>query len=305
MKKIITGTILAAAVTALGASFAFAQEPVQVNTQGIVFEIPAQFSDLLTVQEDGLEDGMIVAVYDKGSVEAAEAMGQGGNGAGFLFGISAVPEAKMKELRCGAMDGMEVFAEDEDIYYVFNHPTDVTLVRDTNEEMDAAMEVWGEMNDWAYQEVRQEILANNPELDDEFYTNTELDMFLAQAAFKPGTEYELRSVDFGPDPLDPSVLIDNDYIEDLADDFTYEELPDVEAPDGQYYVIAFNMDGEEIRFDFFDADLNMIRETKTIDGDEYTTIYQSIPKEMDEDDTTTGLVREMCAAIANGGEIDD
>ena len=299
MKKIMTGMILAAAVGALGASAVFADG---VDVKGVKFEIPDEISELVTVRTDGLEEGELVSVYETASVEAAKAMGKDYDGAGWIFSISTMPEDKVKELRCGAMDGMEVFAEDEDICYIFNHPTDVRLIRESNEEMDKAMDSWSMVNQWAGQEVCEEILANNPKLDPELYTNTDLDMHLAQAAYMPGTKYELRSVDYGPDPLDPSTLDENDYIEELAEDFTYEYLPDAEAPDGEYYVLAFEDGDDNVRFEFFKdpEGSNLIREVRMIGDEEDETLYQANPKDPAEDDTTSGIMSEWCAAVASG-----
>ena len=175
-------------------------------------------------------------------------------------------------------------------------------VRESNEEMDKAMDSWSMVNQWAGQEVCEEILANNPKLDPELYTNTDLDMHLAQAAYMPGTKYELRSVDYGPDPLDPSTLDENDYIEELAEDFTYEYLPDAEAPDGEYYVLAFEDGDDNVRFEFFKdpEGSNLIREVRMIGDEEDETLYQANPKDPAEDDTTSGIMSEWCAAVASG-----
>ena len=305
MRKMMTGMMFAAAVAVLGASGVFADG---VDVQGVRFEIPDEIMELVTVKTDGLEKDELVSVYETASVEAAEAMGSGNQGAGWIFSISTVPEARLKELRCGAMDGTEVFAEDDDTFWLYNHPTDVRLVRESNEEMDEGMDQWSKINEWAGQEVRQEILANNPELEEEIYTNTNLDIHLAQAAYEPGTKYELRSVEYGPDALDPATLDEDDYIEELAEDFTYEMLPDAEAPDGEYYVLAFDQDGEETRYDFFKDPEGtcLIRETMMIGDEEHETFYQANPKDMDDaDETTTGIMAKWCNAIANGEEDDD
>ena len=307
-RKIMTGTILAAALAAFGSAAVFADGIDKVDTKGIRFEIPEEIRDLVTVQTEGLDADTLVSVYETASVDAAEAMGKGDVGAGWIFSIITVPEDRMKELRCEPMFGMEVFAEDDDIYYVYDHPTDVRLYRESDEEMQEAMDPWGKINEWAAREVRQEILSNNAELDEKIYTNTNLDIMLSQAAYKPGTKFELRSVDYGPDPLDPAAIVEDDFIEDLAEDFTYEIQSDVEAPSGEYYVLAFDLNGEEIRFEFFkDTDsLNLIREVMTVGDEEYETIYQANPKEAeDAHKTTTGIMEAWCAAIANGGEIDD
>lgn len=308
MKKTVAG-VLFATVTVLGSSLAFASGVDKVDIQGVSFGIPEEIRDLVTVDAQGLPQDVLVSVSETASVEAAVELGEDREGAGWIFSISTVPEDELKELRCGGMDGTEVFAEDDDIYYLFNHPTDVRLVRANNEEMEEAQEQWTMINEWAGQEVRQEILANNPELDSEFYTNTDLDMHLARAAYQPGTKYELRSLEYGPDALDPSTLDEDDYIEDLAEDFTYEVLPDAEVPDGEYYVLAFEEEGGEVRFDFFESPdgKNLVREVITLENEEeYEIIYQANVKDAeDADKTTTDIVAAWCAAIANGGEVDD
>ena len=308
MKKMMTGMMLAAAVTVLGASGVSADGVDKVDVQGIRFEIPEEIRDLVTVKTEGLEEGELVSVYETASIDATKAMGDDYEGAGWIFSIIRVPEDKMKELRCGELFGMMVFAEDDDIYYVYDHPTDVRLIRESDEEMQEAIEPWSEINEWANREVRQEILANNPELDEASYTNTDLDICLAQAAYQPGTKYELRALDYGPDPLDPSTLDEDDYIEDLAEDFTYDYLSDVEAPDGEYYVMSFDVYGDEMRFDFFKAPegQNLIREVRMLGDEEYETFYQAKPKEADDaDKTTTGIVAAWCEAVANNTEADD
>ena len=306
-KKTMTCTILAATVTMLGAAGVFAQSTDRVEAQGIAFELPEEIRDLVTVRTDGLEADELVSVYETASLDAAAERGEEDTGAGWIFSISAIPEDRLRELRCGGMDGMEVFAEDEDVVYVFNHPTDVRMVRASNDEMNKGMDQWTMINEWASQEVRQEILANNPELDEEFYTNTDLDMHLAQAAYRPGTKFELRAVDYGPDPLDPAALGENDYIEDLAEDYTYEMRDDVEEPAGEYYVLAFDDDGEEVRFDFFKTseDGNLVREVRQIGDEEYETYYQANAKDVDEDQSVTDVMAAWCQEIATGTEMDD
>lgn len=307
MKKTMVCTMLAAAVTMLGAAGVYASGADKVEAHGIAFEIPEQIRDLVTVKTDGLEADELVSVYETASLDAASAKGEENTGAGWIFSISAVPEDRLKELRCGGMEGMEVFAEDEDTYYVFNHPTDVRMVRASNDEMDKGMDQWTMINEWAFQEVRQEILANNPELDEEFFTNTDLDMHLAQAAYRPGTKFELRAVDYGPDPLDPAALVEDDYIENLAEDYTYEMADDAEEPAGEYYVLAFDDEGEEVRFDFFKTseDGNLVREVRQIGDEEYETYFQANAKDADEDQSVTDVMAAWCAEIATGAEMDD
>ena len=149
MKKMMTGMMLAAAVTVLGASGVSADGVDKVDVQGIRFEIPEEIRDLVTVKTEGLEEGELVSVYETASIDATKAMGDDYEGAGWIFSIIRVPEDKMKELRCGELFGMMVFAEDDDIYYVYDHPTDVRLIRESDEEMQEAIEPWSEINEWA------------------------------------------------------------------------------------------------------------------------------------------------------------
>ena len=306
-KKIMAGIALTAALTAIGAAAVSADGALKVNTRGIAFEIPEELSGLVTVDENDPDQNTIVSVYETASVEAAKAQGREDSGAGWIFSITAIPEARMRELRCGGMDGMSVFAEDEDLYYVYETPTDVRFVREQYEDIEEDQKQFTALNEWAGQEVRQEILANNPELDPEFFTNTELDMYLAQAAYKPGTNFVLKSLDLGPDPLDPSQLMEDDYLDELAEEAIYFNVTDeMTAPDGEYNVLSFN-DGE-VRFEFFKTtdpeEKNLIREVRTVDGEEYTTLY--LARFEDPEDTATDIMERWVQLIANGGsEYDD
>ena len=88
MKKRMTGMMLAAAVTVLGASAVFADG---VDVKGVRFEIPDEISELVTVRTDGLEEGELVSVYETASLEAAQALGEDNDGAGWIFTISTIP----------------------------------------------------------------------------------------------------------------------------------------------------------------------------------------------------------------------
>ena len=299
MKKMLTGMVLAAAVMAISSSAVYAGQNEAVDIQGIKFEIPEDIQPLVTVRED--DPDMIVSVYETASVEAAEAQGDDYPGAGWLFGINIIPESEMQKLRCGAMDGMIPFAEDDDMYYIYCHPTDVRYTRETTEQMKEDQDQWTKLNEWAQEVVRKEILVNNPELDTVTYSNTGLDIYLAKIAFEPGTKYAIRTLQY-PD-LDASTLKDDDYIDDLTEDVYYEMVTDVEEPDGEYIVLAFDDDG--VRFDFFkDPEAaNLIREVRTTDdGEEFVTFYEAHFE--DADKTASGIMQEWCDAIANGEDDD-
>lgn len=298
MKKMIITAALAVAATMALSFGAMASEDTKVEAGGLVFEIPAQYKDLVTIETEGLEAGELIRVSETASMEAAKAMGEEENGAGWLFSISGIQENELGKLRCSDMSGREVFAEDEDVYYMFNHPTDVRLLRETNEEMDEAMDQWTALNEWANGEVRDAVLADNPRLEKEICSNTELDMYLARARYD-GLKYKIRSLEIGE--MDPTVFGEDDFLDEMTEDVSFEEvtdLSDVEQPDGEYIVMAF--DDENVRFDFFLGEglENYIREVKTTDdGEEVETLYRAIFE--DPEESATGIMREAIASMAH------
>lgn len=298
MKKMMITAALAVAATMALSFGAMASEDTKVEAGGLVFEIPAQYKDLVTVETEGLEAGELIRVSETASIEAAKAMGEEENGAGWLFSISGIQENELGKLRCSDMSGREVFAEDEDVYYMFNHPTDVRLLRETNEEMDEAMDQWTALNEWANGEVRDAVLADNPRLEKEICSNTELDMYLARARYD-GLKYKIRSLEIGE--MDPTVFGEDDFLDEMTEDVSFEEvtdLSDAEQPDGEYIVMAF--DDENVRFDFFLGEglENYIREVKTTDdGEEVETLYRAIFE--DPVESATGIMREAIASMAH------
>ena len=290
MKKAFTTTLIAAAMTAAAATAVFADEAAKIEANGIKVEVPGEYKDLLTIQTEDLEVGTLIKVSETASVEAAKKQDPGADGAGWLFSITRVPEDKMKELRCGGMDGKEVFAEDDDMYYVFEHPTDVRFFREQYDNVEEDQAQWTVLNEWAAGEVRQNILRDNPELDAENYTNTVLDMFFARAAYDANTHFMIKSLDYGT--MDPATCDENDFIEDLTEDVTFEEVTDEEAPDGEYFVMDFEDEG--VRFDFFKAEgkENYIREVYKVGDEEFERLYKATFK--DSDKTATGIMRAWC-----------
>ena len=298
MKKMMITAALAVAATMALSFGAMASEDTKVEAGGLVFEIPAQYKDLVTVETEGLEAGELIRVSETASMEAAKAMGEEENGAGWLFSISGIQENELGKLRCSDMSGREVFAEDEDVYYMFNHPTDVRLLRETNEEMDEAMDQWTALNEWANGEVRDAVLADNPRLEKEICSNTELDMYLARARYD-GLKYKIRSLEIGE--MDPTVFGEDDFLDEMTEDVSFEEVTDLsdsEQPDGEYIVMAF--DDENVRFDFFLGEglENYIREVKTTDdGEEVETLYRAIFE--DSEESATEIMREAIASMAH------
>lgn len=300
MRKMLMTAALAAAMTAAVSFGALAAEE-KIEAGGIVFEIPEEFRDLVTVQTENLQPDELIRVSETASIEAAKVTGSNDALPGWLFSISRISEEELGKLRCDDMSGSEVFAEDDDVYYMFNHPTDVRLIRESDEEMDAAMDQWTDLNDWAWEDVRMAILSATLQLDLETYSNTELDMYLCRAMYG-GKKYEIRSLDAGT--FDPTIFGEDDYLEDLTEDVWYsevEEISDEERLDGEYIVMAF--DEDNVRFDFFlgEGMENYIREVKTMDdGEEVETLYKASFK--DSEESATGIMKEW---IANMMHTDD
>lgn len=303
MKKVLMGTMMAAAMTAMISAGAMAEGAKKVESKGLVFEIPEEYADLVTVETQELDDDEFIRVSETASIEAAKANGSGNPGPGWLFTISRVSEDELKEMRCYVMEGREVFAkkdveDGEDYYLIYNHPTDVRFVREQYDDIDEDMKQWGTLCEWASGDVRNAILRDNPGLEPKTYGNTNLDIYLARAAFMKDAKFEIRSLEFGT--LDPKTCKEDDFIEDLTDDdVKYELVGDGEGPAGEYVVLAFVDDG--VRFDFFPMgdDPNIIREVRKVGDEEISTIYRAVFKpDDDEKKTAGGIMQAWAQAIA-------
>lgn len=244
--------------------------PVTYDIGTVVFPIPKKFYDeeLLafiaygTTDEEYLDENFeeedVLVVSELASQSAAEAMGEDTDGAGELFRIVRVTEDKLHSLLTGDMSGIKVFAKDEyGTYYLFCTPTDVRIVRATNEEMTESMEKWAELNEWAHGELCNEILSYSSELTPVNFTNTELDMCLARIAYDKYTDYTISSTEFGE--LKPQKVDAKPYAEKLLEG-TFVEVEDLEAPDGEYFVL--NFPEYEVRYDFFVTNKNLVREVR-------------------------------------------
>ena len=99
----------------------------------IEIALPAEHLDQLIVDTDfpDAEDSWrpLMSVYERASVEAAEAQWGGGEGFGFLFGFLAMDRAGYERLLCEDGSGIEVFAADGERYYAYTYPTDVQFCR--------------------------------------------------------------------------------------------------------------------------------------------------------------------------------
>ena len=219
----------------------------------LTLTVPSEYTDLVLVdmpQDD--PDGVLYNVREKASAEAGAADGHDASwGDGWLFGIRRVSEDALHEMLCWDMSGAEVFARDaEGDYYVFTHPTDVRLYRQNSEEYEKASEQWTALNEWAWDDVRRDFLAENTGLTAFTRGNSMLDMYLARAAYRDDADYVLSTTDYGP--LAPNGVDAVPYVERLMDYTACEDADLSETPDGEYVVFSYPAD--DVRFDFFRMD---------------------------------------------------
>ncbi len=277
-----------------------ANAPITYECEPVVFPIPKKYYDEellsffvygITDEEyldEDFEEETVLVVYEQASQEAAEAMDEDTEGAGELLRIVRVTEDKLHSLLSGDMSGIKVFAKDAyGKYYLFCTPTDVRIVRQTNEELNDGMEQWSELNEWVRGELCNEILSNSSELIPINYTNTLLDIYLARIAYDNYTDYTISTTEFGE--LKPQKVDAKPYIEKLLEG-TFVEVQDMEAPNGEYVVLNFPKD--EVRFDFFIANKNIVREIRG----EYETIYKRGLEGGEEENTD--IMQEWYYALA-------
>ena len=267
--------------------------PAEVYFDKNVLPIPQEYWERLYYYYYGSEDEetgeeLLLVVSEKASIEAAEAMGEEETeGIGELFRIIRVSENRLHELLCGDMSGIQIFAKDEEgKYYLFCTPTDVRYMRETNEKMDEDIAQWTELNEWVHGELINEILDRNSNLTTVSYTNTMLDIYLARIAYGKDVKYNVSTTEYGP--LEPGKFDGTKYAEYLLEG-NFVEVENTEAPDGEYVVLNFPDEG--VRYDFFVADENLVREVR---GD-YETIYKRV---FDGNVTNTEAMQSWYYAIA-------
>ncbi len=278
MKKILVLFLLVILLVPAAVCLA-AGEDVVYSNGGLNLSVPADLADKLVIETpENSERNYLFTVSEKASIEAAEKEGYTWDGAGWLFSIGCVDEDTYHEMLCGDMIGVQVFAKDDnDVYYMYYHPTDVRLVRENNDYSEENLKEWSDLNEWSHS-MREKIIADNG-LTAEKHGNTDLDMYLARMFYHDDVKYTVSTTQYGP--MEPNGVKASDYIGQLVNGAAYQTLYDEQAPDGEYVVLNFPDD--DIRFDFFFAEgkENYIREV-WFNG-EHELIY----KAEFEDDTLT------------------
>ena len=239
---------------------------------GLKLNVPADLADKVivnTLQDN--EDNVLFTVHEKASVEAQKALGvDDDDHAGWLFSIGTMDEEHLHQMLCYDMSGSEVIGFDaEGNYYMYYHPTDVSYVRETVEQMQEDQAQWEAVSNWA-SDMQQTFITDNG-LTVKTYGNSDPEMYLARTAFEKGLNYTISTTEYGP--LSPDGVDPLPYYERLTDGASVEYC-DEEAPDGEYVVLDFP--DEEVRFDFFKAEgkENYIRRVYKVDGEEFEILYK-------------------------------
>ena len=229
---------------------------VKLENGGYTLSIPAGIAAKLNTEMPAdVPEGTLFTVAEQASIDAAAAKGYDGSGMGWLFAIQKISEAEAHQLLCGDMSGRQLFAKDaEGNHFLFCTPTDVRFDRETTEQMMEDSAVWAQLNEWAAS-VKDSFVNDNG-LIPESYGNTELDVALYRVAYDESVKYTLSTTAFGP--LEPDAAVDAAaFVQRALNGVTFTYADTEAVPDGEYVVLNFPETGE--RFDFFDADGNLVR----------------------------------------------
>ena len=266
IKKMTVAATLTAVLTAFSGGYGEAKDIIHENN-GYKLAVPDVYDKLVrTDTKQRRKDGRLFTVAEIASVQAAKSTGNNYDGAGALFSIGTVNGTELHKMLCRDMSGAEVFAKDDTgKYYVYYHPTDVRFMRENNDAMKRDQNIWGELNEWAWRDVRNEFVKNNPTLTAKRYDNSSVGIYLAQTAYEPNTEYTVSSLQYGT--IVPQYVPAAHYVNRLITDVTYKMADANETPDGEYVVVNFPK--QKVRLDFFlmSGKENYVRET-TSDGRE-------------------------------------
>lgn len=229
---------------------------------GMSMEIRPRYNELVTVEapaDDG--NGVLFSVSETASLAAG-----GYDGAGWLFSIGKISEARLHEMLCYDLSGVDIFAKDgEGNYYAYYHPTDVRYERATAEEMERDMGQWSMLCEWA--EGMKDRFVERNGLESVSYGGSDVELYLARAAYLDGVNYTLSTTEYGP--VDGRGVDGAPYAEFVMRG-CFEAVDIGETPDGEYVVLSFPE--EAVRLDFFFAPGAYVRVTSG-DGE---TLYQAM-----------------------------
>ncbi len=212
-------------------------------------EVKPKYNDLITVETpENDPDGVLLKAFETASREADDF-----EGVGWLFSIGKVSEDALHEMLCNDMSGVDVFAKDENgNYYMYYHPTDVRYARATPEEMQRDADQWSMLCEWA--DTVPDAFADQNGLESVSYGNSELDMYVARAAWQKGADSYLATTEYMD--VDADLVDGTPYAEYILQGFfgevQPEDLPDEEYFSGEHLVLGFPK--EDVFLHFFYGD---------------------------------------------------
>ena len=249
-------------------------EPVVYENEGMKMTVNSEFVNKVIVNiPESKEDGVLFTVSEKASVEAAKAQGYSEeDGMGWLFAIGRDSEEVVKRMLCDDMSGQDVFAMDADgKYYIYYHPTDVRYNRETPEQMEADQDQWSAICEWA-DSMKDAFIAENEGLTAVSYDNSTPAIFIARAALAEDANYTISTTEFGP--MAPNGVDGVPYFEKLVPE-------------------------ENIRFDFFTADKNLVRQVVTDGDEEYNYYFRAT---LADDQQATDVMQEWYNALVEANK---
>lgn len=220
------------------------------TNKGLTLSVPNEYLDLLVIatpDERGLYSEMF-CVYERASLETAEAMFGQGVGGGWLFSIGRVTKAEFQEMMLSGMTGAEAFATDADgYYYIYYHPTDVQLLR-PEEYTDADWKQWTQLCEWA-SAMADTFRDDNPGLTPYFRTYKDIDCALHWIACT-SKKATLRAKD-SKKAYTPTFFESLPYSEQLLDVLYFDYLSGDLNTDGNYITLSVPDGIPYATFDFF------------------------------------------------------
>ena len=246
---------------------AAAKEAVVFENAGMKITLPAELADKISVETpEKDEDGAIFKAFETASVEADKAMGHENEGGGWLFAICTRTEEAVHEIMTGDSSGEDIIGHDENgVYYVYYHPTDVRYVRETPEQMEKDQDQWTAAVEWA-NSVYDSFAQDNPGITKVTWGGTEVESCLARTCYQKDAKYEM-----GVSEDDMKAVSGTDaekYFKLLTTDAKYERVDNMKAPEGEYVILSFPED--DVRFYFYtgEENANYIRHVWYEDQDE-------------------------------------
>lgn len=265
---------------------------VVFSNGGLNFSIPKEYIDLLVVETpENSDQNILLAVYEKASIELAKAKGQYWDGAGFLFSIGTVSEETYHNMICHGMSGSQAIAKDDkDVYYIYRQPTGATMFRENYKFTEDDTRIWSELSDIG-KSLKKTFPAENG-LTTVNKTNSTLDIYLARLMYGNDVNYTVNAEQYGL--LNPNGVNVSDFIDPLVNGMVVTEITNEEDLGSEY--VSLILPDDNYRFDFFTSEgkENYIRQISTNTNGEI--IYKA--DFADESIKASKIMQDLYSAIA-------